>query len=51
MRTHIHISFNKTKYFRPRLYYEVSKRAYRELRQTWERLETDMREIYEESVL
>ena len=40
-------NYNKTKYFRLRLYYEVSKRAYRDLRLTLDSPETDPRQIYE----
>ena len=39
---------NKTKYFRLRLYYKLSKRAYRDLRQFWDR---NMRESWRFSAL
>ena len=42
--------WNKTKYFRLHLYYEVSKRAYQDLRQTWDRPEIDWWEKDEDSV-
>ena len=43
--------WNKTKYFRLHLYYEVSKRALTEtwdpLRQTWDRPKTDLRQTWD----
>ena len=44
------ISKNKTKYFGLRLYYEISKRAYRDLRLTLDSPETDPRQIYERTM-
>ena len=41
---------NKTKYFRLCLYYEVSKRAYRDLRLTSHSPEADPRQIYKRTM-